>query len=77
MLVCETDQSLRDNELGAAFADVWYAIPLVEWLPPDRFLAARRWSLRRPSTSKRRRVRSTVANCSKRATTNARRRTGL
>ena len=29
MLVWETDPSLRDNELGAAFADVWYAIPKV------------------------------------------------
>jgi dihydrofolate reductase len=27
MLVWETDPSLRDNELGAAFADVWCAIP--------------------------------------------------
>jgi dihydrofolate reductase len=25
----ETDQSMRDNELGAAFADVWCAIPKV------------------------------------------------
>ena len=29
MLVWETDPSLRDNELGAAFADVWCAIPKV------------------------------------------------
>jgi dihydrofolate reductase len=29
MLVWETDPSLRDNELGAAFADVWSAIPKV------------------------------------------------
>ena len=29
MLVWETDPSLRENELGAAFADVWYAIPKV------------------------------------------------
>jgi dihydrofolate reductase len=29
MLVWETDPSLRDNELGAAFADVWNAIPKV------------------------------------------------
>jgi hypothetical protein len=29
MLVWETDPSLRDNELGAAFADVWCAIPNV------------------------------------------------
>jgi dihydrofolate reductase len=29
MLVWETDSSLRDNELGAAFADVWCAIPKV------------------------------------------------
>jgi dihydrofolate reductase len=29
MLVWETDPSLRDNELGAAFADVWRAIPKV------------------------------------------------
>src|SRR5262249_53215950 len=28
-LVWETDPSLRDNELGAAFADVWAAIPKV------------------------------------------------
>ena len=27
MLVWETDPSLRDNELGAAFADVWGALP--------------------------------------------------
>jgi dihydrofolate reductase len=27
MLVWETDPSMRDNELGAAFADVWCAIP--------------------------------------------------
>jgi dihydrofolate reductase len=29
MLVWETDPSLRDDELGAAFADVWNAIPKV------------------------------------------------
>ena len=29
MLVWETDPSLRDNDLGAAFADVWCAIPKV------------------------------------------------
>ena len=29
MLVWEMDPSLRDNELGAAFADVWRAIPKV------------------------------------------------
>ena len=29
MLVWETDPSLRDNELGAAFADVWCEIPKV------------------------------------------------
>jgi dihydrofolate reductase len=29
MLVWETDLSLRDDELGAAFADVWCAIPKV------------------------------------------------
>ena len=29
MLVWETDPSLRDSELGAAFADVWSAIPKV------------------------------------------------
>jgi dihydrofolate reductase len=29
MLVWETDLSLRENELGAAFADVWCAIPKV------------------------------------------------
>jgi len=29
MLVWETEPSLRDNELGAAFADVWCAIPKV------------------------------------------------
>jgi dihydrofolate reductase len=29
MLAWETDPSLRDNELGAAFADVWCAIPKV------------------------------------------------
>ena len=29
MLVFETDPSLRDNALGAAFADVWCAIPKV------------------------------------------------
>jgi dihydrofolate reductase len=29
MLVWETDPSLRDNELGAAFAGVWCAIPKV------------------------------------------------
>ena len=29
MLVWETDPSLRENEPGAAFADVWYAIPKV------------------------------------------------
>jgi dihydrofolate reductase len=29
MLVWETDPSLRDNDLGAAFADIWCAIPKV------------------------------------------------
>jgi dihydrofolate reductase len=29
MLVWETDPSMRDSELGAAFADVWCAIPKV------------------------------------------------
>src|SRR5213075_1017099 len=29
MLVWETDPSLRDNELGTAFADVWSALPKV------------------------------------------------
>jgi dihydrofolate reductase len=29
MLVWETDPSLRDNELGNAFADVWSALPKV------------------------------------------------
>lgn len=29
MLVWETDSSMRDNELGAAFADVWRAVPKV------------------------------------------------
>src|SRR3954449_11498080 len=29
ILVWETDPSMRDNELGAAFADVWCAIPKV------------------------------------------------
>jgi dihydrofolate reductase len=29
MLVWETDPSLRDTELRAAFADVWYALPKV------------------------------------------------
>lgn len=29
MLVWETDSSMRDTELGAAFADVWCAIPKV------------------------------------------------
>jgi dihydrofolate reductase len=29
MLVWETDPSLRDSELGAAFADVWCAIPKI------------------------------------------------
>ena len=29
MLVWETDPSMRDNDLGAAFADVWCAIPKV------------------------------------------------
>ena len=29
MLVWETDPSLRDTELGAAFADVWCALPKV------------------------------------------------
>jgi hypothetical protein len=29
MLVWETDPSLRDSELGAAFAEVWCAIPKV------------------------------------------------
>jgi dihydrofolate reductase len=29
MLVWETDPSLRDNELGAEFADIWSAIPKV------------------------------------------------
>ena len=33
MLVWETDPSLRDNELGAAFADVWCAIPKVVFSP--------------------------------------------
>jgi hypothetical protein len=29
MLPWETDPSMRDDELGAAFADVWCAIPKV------------------------------------------------
>jgi dihydrofolate reductase len=29
MLVWETDPSMRDNDLGAAFADVWCALPKV------------------------------------------------
>jgi dihydrofolate reductase len=29
MLVWETDPSMRDNELGAAFADIWCALPKV------------------------------------------------
>jgi dihydrofolate reductase len=29
MLVWETDPAMRDNELGAAFADVWCAIPKI------------------------------------------------
>jgi hypothetical protein len=29
MLVRETDPSMRENELGAAFADVWCAVPKV------------------------------------------------
>src|SRR4051812_40386687 len=29
MLVWETDPSMRDDELGAAFADVWCALPKV------------------------------------------------
>ena len=29
MLVWETDPSLRDNEAGAAFTDLWCAIPKV------------------------------------------------
>jgi dihydrofolate reductase len=29
MLVWETDPSLRDDELGAAFADVWCALPKI------------------------------------------------
>ena len=29
MLVWETDPSMRDNEFGAAFADVWCALPKV------------------------------------------------
>jgi hypothetical protein len=29
MLVWETDPSMRDNELGAAFAEAWCAIPKV------------------------------------------------
>jgi dihydrofolate reductase len=29
MLVWETDPSMRDNELGAAFADVWSSIPKI------------------------------------------------
>ena len=29
MLVWETDPSMRDNELRAAFADVWCALPKV------------------------------------------------
>src|SRR3954453_573644 len=29
MLAWETDPSMRDNELGAAFADAWCAIPKV------------------------------------------------
>jgi dihydrofolate reductase len=32
MLVWETDPSLRDNEPGAAFADVWCAIPKVVFI---------------------------------------------
>ncbi|MBQ0897219.1 dihydrofolate reductase family protein [Micromonospora sp. U56] len=33
MLVWETDPSLRDNELRAAFADVWCALPKVVFSP--------------------------------------------
>ncbi len=37
MLVWETDPSLRDNEPGAAFADVWCALPKVVFsrTPPE------------------------------------------
>src|SRR3954468_4742124 len=36
MLGWETDPSMRDDELGAAFADVWCAIPKVVFSrPPD------------------------------------------
>jgi len=53
MLVWETDPSLRDNELGPAFADVWCAIPKVvlshtlEGVQGNARLAGRRWR-RRP-----------------------------
>jgi dihydrofolate reductase len=42
MLVWETDPSLRDNEPGAAFADVWCAIPKIVFsrASPDRVFAA-------------------------------------
>jgi dihydrofolate reductase len=34
MLPWETDPSLRDNEVGAAFADVWCAIPKIVFSRP-------------------------------------------
>ena len=36
MLVWETDPSMRDDELGAAFADVWCAIPKVVFSRTDK-----------------------------------------
>src|SRR5438128_12289815 len=50
MLPWETDPSMRDNELGAAFADVWCAIPKVVFSRTldsvqgnARLAEARRW----------------------------------
>jgi hypothetical protein len=34
MLPWETDPSMRDDELGAAFADIWCAIPKVVFSRP-------------------------------------------
>ena len=41
MLVWETDPSMRDSELGAAFADVWCAIPKVVFSRTARSAARR------------------------------------
>jgi hypothetical protein len=51
MLVWETDPSLREDELGAAFADVWCALPNCACFAiRSSSVAARRTCRRSPKT---------------------------